>query len=304
MLFPGTALAFPFDMENLTQKVLRYQRTRAGLAEIVGELAWRIYQFPRRTMGWDEDACGEFYLFFHPRLVRLLDRFRDHGRPFESYLWAVLTWQLRNFARDRKRQERSWSATLRLEPGPGFSPGSDAELEERPRMEEPMEQRSLSEIAPLIRSAADRRNLLFLVLKCARGIDPLRAVVISRLAGVEPRRLLDLSAELCELRVSRDERLETLRLRRNRAFSQARLLEDEMSRETDQGRREALAWRLARLRKRMKLAAARMARVGLAPTNREIARVLGVPKGTVDSGLFWLKRKLTVVYDPHNVKAA
>jgi DNA-directed RNA polymerase specialized sigma24 family protein len=29
-----------------------------------------------------------------------------------------------------------------------------------------------------------------------------------------------------------------------------------------------------------------------APTNREIAAALGIPKGTVDSGLIWIKRKL------------
>jgi hypothetical protein len=47
-----------------------------------------------------------------------------------------------------------------------------------------------------------------------------------------------------------------------------------------------------------------MSRVALAPTNREIGRVLGVPKGTVDSGLFWLKRKLASVYDPDNLRPA
>ncbi len=68
-------------------------------------------------MGWDEDACGEFYVFIHPRLIRLLDRFRNQGKPFESYLWAVLGWQLRNFARERSRDERRWKVSLRLEPG-------------------------------------------------------------------------------------------------------------------------------------------------------------------------------------------
>ncbi|MFI5368672.1 MAG: hypothetical protein ACHQ1F_06630, partial [Spirochaetia bacterium] len=53
-----------------------------------------------------------------------------------------------------------------------------------------------------------------------------------------------------------------------------------------------------KVRKRMRAAMSRMARVKLAPTNLEIARVVGVPKGTVDSGLYWLKRKLASVYDP------
>src|SRR5512135_3748450 len=108
-------------MNDLTQKVLAYQKTGHGLREIVEEIGPRVYQFPRRTMGWDEDACGDFYVFIHPRLIRLLERFRDQGRPFESYLWSVLNWQLRNFARDRSRAERGWYVSLRVEPGEGVS---------------------------------------------------------------------------------------------------------------------------------------------------------------------------------------
>ncbi len=67
---------------------------------------------------------------------------------------------------------------------------------------------------------------------------------------------------------------------------------------TDPAGRQAREQALARARRRMRLAMQRMARVGLSPTNREIAALLGVPKGTVDSGLYWLKRKLASVYDP------
>ena len=69
-------------------------------------------------------------------------------------------------------------------------------------------------------------------------------------------------------------------------------------------RTEKLRAGLSRARRRMRLAMNRMARVGLAPTNREIASVLGVPKGTVDSGLYWLKKKLASVYDPDNLRSA
>ncbi len=119
-------------MESLTEKVLLYQKTREGLHDIVNALAPRVYQFPKRKMGWDEDACGEFYVFVHPRLIRLLDRFRDQGKPFESYLSAVLNWQLRNFARDRKRGERSWNVSLRLDAGDPEAQETREKLGSRP----------------------------------------------------------------------------------------------------------------------------------------------------------------------------
>ncbi|MGA2973687.1 MAG: hypothetical protein ABSF77_00075 [Spirochaetia bacterium] len=286
-------------MESLTEKVLQYQKTREGLREIVTELAPRVYQFPRRKMGWDEDACGEFYVFIHPRLIRLLDRFRDQGKPFESYLWAVLNWQLRNFARERKRGERAWSVSLRMEPGDTTVP--DEQIAAGPAVDALP---GALHFAQFIQSPAERRNFLFLSLKCSRMIDQENAKPLAAIAGIAPEALLSLAAGLREVRSDREARLETFRCRRNKAFSRARLLETELQHESDPRRRDMLDAALARARRRMRSAVQRMARVGLAPTNLEIARALGVPKGTVDSGLYWLKRKLASVYDPDNLRSA
>jgi hypothetical protein len=287
-------------MENLTQKVLQYQKTGQGLREIVEEIGPRVYQFPRRTMGWDEDACGDFYVFIHPRLIRLLHRFRDQGRPFESYLWAVLNWQLRNFARDRRREERRWQVSLRVDPGALVT-----------REDNPVDgSTDLGDLAAsavfasCLRSPADRRNFLFLVLKCSRQLDPESAPSLARLAGVATQRLLDLASALRDLRGAREARQEMFRGRRNACYAAIRVLETELAAETDPEKLAALRERLRRTRRRMSVAMQHMSRVALAPTNLEIGRVLGVPKGTVDSGLFWLKRKLASVYDPDNLRPA
>jgi RNA polymerase sigma factor (sigma-70 family) len=282
-------------MESLTEKVLLYQKTREGLHEIVDALAPRVYQFPRRKMGWDEDACGDFFVFVHPRLIRLLDRFNDQGKPFESYLSAVLNWQLRNFARDRKRGERSWNVSLRLH----VDDLGMQDAREKTALRPVAERLSVPEdYVSLIRTDADRRNFLFLALKCARRIGPDNVPLLAAVSGVAEARVLSLSASLLEVRAPRERRLETFRERRNRAFAQSRLLETELLGEVETGRIAVLRASLAKARKRMRAAMIRMACVKLAPTNREIARVMGVPKGTVDSGLYWLKRKLASVYDP------
>jgi hypothetical protein len=160
------------------------------------------------------------------------------------------------------------------------------------------------EITTLIRSGADRKSFLFLVLKCCRAIDPQRAVLLAPIAGVDPKRMLGLVAALRAMRGAREKRLETFRDRRNRAFARTRILEAELQTEADPMRREALQKALGRMRLRMRSAMERMARVGISPTNREIALVLEVPKGTVDSGLYWLKRKLSSVYDPDRQRFA
>jgi DNA-directed RNA polymerase specialized sigma24 family protein len=279
-------------MENLTQKVLQYQKTREGLEGIVGELSPKVYQFPRKTMGWDEDACGEFYLFVHARLIRLIDRFHDQGKPFESYLCAVLNWQLRNFARQRMSSDRAWNVGLRLGMENDLEPEPAATLCIRPGL------------VSMLQSPSDRRNFLFLVLKCMRGLDNANVPMMASLAGVSAESLLDLMSSLRLAREPREHRLWRFRERRNRAFGQIRLLETELKAVCEGQRMETLRRSLARAKRRMSIAMEKMSKIGLAPTNREIAAALGVPKGTVDSGLYWLKRKLSSVYDPDSLRSA
>jgi DNA-directed RNA polymerase specialized sigma24 family protein len=298
-------------MENLTEKVLHYQRTGQGLGDIVNDLAPRVYHFPRRTMGWDEDACGEFYVFVHPRILRLVERFRNQGKPFESYLWAVLSWQVRNFARERGQREREWRVSLRMDPGeqadcgpadaPGRAPAGVPVLV--PPAVDPSAL-PCTDMARAIRSPADRRNFLFLVLKCSRQLDSARAPQFAAMAGVNASRLLDLVDTLRDMRTGRERRLQKFASRRNRAFAKILLLQTELRNEVEAGKIDALREALRRARQRMRSSAAHMARVGMSPTNREIAAVLGIPKGTVDSGLYWLKRKLAAVYDPDHLRSA
>ncbi len=276
-------------MENLTERVLEYQRSRNGLEGLVAEIAPRVLRYPRRRFGWDEDACSEFYLFFHPRLLRILGRFSDQGKPFESYLCSVLHWQVRSFTRRRKRNERAWALGYRLalpEPDGPSDP-------ERPLRSWPVP----GCLDPGRLRPSDRRGLLYLVLKCSRRLGPGDLAAAAQTAGVEPCRLADLVARLQEGQEPAERRLAALRERRNRAFCEARLLETELAGLPDPGEAERLRQRLAAANRRMNTAVARMARVRCDPTNREVARSLGVPKGTVDCGLFWLKRRLAAGYD-------
>jgi RNA polymerase sigma factor (sigma-70 family) len=292
-------------MENLTERVIAYQRSNGGLEELVTALAPRIYAYPRHKLGLDEDACGDFYVYFQPRLLRLLARFKDQGKPFESYLCSVLSWQLKNFARERRRSERGWKTALRLEAADqaGQCAPAEAEPDSWPRMPGFPGEAELR-LRGLLEKECDRRNLVLLALKCLHSLTPERIESLCSLTGFSEDLLHGYVSRLRVRTEPRQGRLKAFRERRNRAFSQARLLETELSEETDPARRDCLAALLARARRRMRTAILRMSRVLINPTNREIAEVMGIPKGTVDSGLYWLKRKLAPVYDPDNSRLA
>jgi RNA polymerase sigma factor (sigma-70 family) len=280
-------------MDALTEKVISFQKTNQGLNELVAAIAPRVYWYPRHKLGWDEDACGEFYAHFQPRLFRLLSRFRDQGKPFETYLCSVMSWQLKNFARDRKKEDCLWNTALRLD-----YPEERAEWEDaRP---DTLDER----MTALFSNGADRRNLLSLCLKNIRHMSPERLSGLAALLDLPEETVNGYASTLRARMAPREERLESFRVRRNRAYSHARLLEQELLEETGPERRGEILERLANTNKRMRTAMHRMSRIKLNPTNREIAETLGVPKGTVDSGLFWLKKKLVSVYDPCSRQSA
>ena len=55
-------------MENLTDRVLQYQRTREGLSEIVAELAPRVYPLlPTKKNGMGRGCLRGLLRFIHPR---------------------------------------------------------------------------------------------------------------------------------------------------------------------------------------------------------------------------------------------
>jgi hypothetical protein len=128
-------------------------------------------------------------------------------------------------------------------------------------------------------------------LKQVRTLSESELGELAGLAGVSPELLEQACARLRQGLLPHERRLELLAGRRTRAFAALCLLEQELAREADPGRREALARRVQRARRALGRSQKRIAAVRLTPSNREIAAVLGLPKGTVDTALYSLKHR-------------
>ncbi len=51
-------------MTQLTEEVLRYQRTGEGLARLIDQISVLVYRFPRAQPGFNEEDGAEFLLRF------------------------------------------------------------------------------------------------------------------------------------------------------------------------------------------------------------------------------------------------
>jgi DNA-directed RNA polymerase specialized sigma24 family protein len=274
------------DAESLNSLVVYYQNTGLGLAEILKRLSLRIYHYPLCKCRGSEDDCGEFYLFFYPRLLRTLKKFQDRGKPFEWYLNSVLHWHYKEYCSQKRREEIRWTVASNAAfwelPDPTWMPVSEG---------------SYTSIIPMdrwgkSRQATYRRRVLFLALKNAHDLDDSAFSWISKLSGIKEDHLVGMVERLRANLYQRELRLHNLYMRQNKIFTKILFLQRELVWEVDPSLKTEIALSMSQLRVRLRTLQSKIRGVKLRPSNREIAELLQIPKGTVDTSLYWFRRQL------------
>jgi hypothetical protein len=275
----------------LTRQVLDYQKTGAGLGRLVNQISEIVYRFPASQSGFSDEDGAEFLLRLLPRITRLIDRYRETGKSFESYLATTLRWQIKSLASDRSG-ERIQLTALR-------GPGSELRDVEQSRVRQavlevreppPTGSRTGASDSPL-RSAQGRR-LIHLSLKMAERLGEPDYRRVAGAAGYNPEWLIRCWQTLRNGCIAQRERRRDVEERRDRAWFQVRCLQYRLRLVLEDDEREAVNRRLAMWRRRYEHALRVLSRMHCGPSHADIARVLGVPKGTVDSSVFYGKREI------------
>jgi hypothetical protein len=150
-----------------------------------------------------------------------------------------------------------------------------------------------------------RKRILLLALKNARHLDDCAIRRMSELAGVEEARLLALVERLRANLYKQELRLHSLYGRQNKIFTKIFILQRDLLWQADPELKAQLVLSLWELRRTLRSIQRKIRRVRLHPSNREIAELLQIPKGTIDTSLYWLRRQLlenepqgTIVQNP------
>ena len=277
-------------MESLNALVAYYQNTGLGLAEIVNRLALRIYNYPLGKRQASEDDCGEFYLYFYPRLIRMLGRFQDRGKPFEWYFNSVLCWHYKVYCSRKRKDQIRWAVARSVlfwelpDPGPAL-PAPALSVD-------PVETVIPFDRFGCSRETTCRKRILLLALKNVRHLDDCAIHWISGFAAVEEDHLVALVERLRANLYKQELRLHRLYRRQNKIFTKIFLFQRDLLWEVDPEVKAQLALSLCELRRALRSVQRKIRRVRLHPSNREIAELLHIPKGTIDTSLYWLRRQL------------
>ena len=234
---------------------------------------------------WKKDECMDYLSWFYPRLSRAIDTFKSTQATFKSYIGTLLRWSAREYQSRRENHDAAensvWEAKL-------------PELYVREEEPDYLKADTTDGIQkPDGKPARNRRQLLILALKCYYYCSDDFLERLAPSVGIKKEKLRHMVDNLRRQRIRKEE---THRLMQERIHSQYyRCIVYEKRLKTmpeNTAIYNKLETQLQKARSRLDAMRQRMAKLKLEATNEQIAQLLGLSKGTVDSNLHALKTRM------------
>ena len=296
---------------KLNDLVRAYHSSGVGRELILERVTALVYETHNKYGFDDEDDAANALLKYRRRILGVIDRFEDRGLPFDVYLASSLRYLARTVRRDRRRILERESVCERASYNEVEYANTDPvvtvplEIEEEP-CANPYSERSangpmVSRRRPRARggliprcpveAAAYSSRLVFLAVKCAWEIDEEGVEYVSTAAGVGRDWLAAAIEQARRSLESERSRVDFLVERRNACWTRLRLLETRLSAEIDHYAKSRLSQTLKKEWMRFNNVREEISAVRPIVPNSVVARILGIPKGTVDSGLYYLRKR-------------
>ena len=280
--------------ETLTQAILAYKVTGKGWSDLSDRISLYVYDYPGNWTDWDEDRCSDFFLSFLPKIPGLVRRFRP-DYSFETYLSSSLHWYIKTFTEKQATREHyeCWAVEVSEDQAMRKSeidPLDFNSSEENTILESPEDCPFELEENGRLKDPILRRRLLYAVLLRAADVDDHRIPVIAGLVDVDPDWLYERTGKARSMVSVKINRRNKLRQRRNECWYQLdgarKRIEGAFDSERQgQWEKKARTWR-----NRYMTACHSIRNMNIAPSHRDIGRLLDVPPGTVSSGLHFLRK--------------
>ena len=237
---------------------------------------------------WPASEYEDFISWFYPRLQKCVDSYKETGASFEAFMNKFILVASREFHTrsviNAVTEYSTWSARVpemyaHEEPPVYNYSKKDTKTEE-----------IITNLIVNRNGKKNTRRILSLIVKCYYYISDDFADMIAPLIGMKPNELLRLLNKIRELRQEKDNYIYLLRERIFCQFYRCMVIEKRISLVNENSiTHKKLLVRQEKARQRLEKMRHRMSNVRTEATNSQIAEVLGVKKGTIDSSLFRLK---------------
>ncbi|OHD21820.1 MAG: hypothetical protein A2Y38_20700 [Spirochaetes bacterium GWB1_59_5] len=283
--------------DELNALVDRKRQGEEGLGVLILErIAKDVYDRPGLYGFKSEDDVGEVFERYWTRIGGLADRYEDMGCGFQAFLVSSLRYMARSIRRKNafrydREETINEDAKALLDPEsmlcrlPLTSVRHHRASSGFPRRDD------LGQSA-----TAFRRRMLFICVKCANVIDDGEAEGLAKAIGLDEDELLQTLTRARASGFGTRQRTESRRRGRDAAWLRMGAASRRLTREVDV---ETRRWLTASIEKDRGLyirAVRLIARSSPMISNKAVAELLCIPKGTVDCGVGRIMRRYKALY--------
>ena len=236
-----------------------------------------------RLFKGDREKWIDFVSWLYPRLSRAIDYYTETGASFDAYIGAIVQWSCKEY-KTREAEHYTtefvcWKARAEEMLACNAEAEYTVELEEDTKLFFPF-----MGIKP--------RHILILLLKSYFFIDDVFLNRISLTIGMNKIELHKMIDKLHQLRSKREDKIHDLQERMHSQYYRCLTFERRLS-STSEGtaKHEKLKNSLDRAHKRYWTLFKRLEGIRKDATNQQVADVLNIPRGTVDSALHNIRKK-------------
>ena len=232
-----------------------------------------------RLFNGDQDRWNDFLVWLYPRFAKAIDLYRDLGSSFDAYMSGLVN----SAAKEYRCREMDHSITEYV-----CWHARTEEMLLRENEPEYLEEKNYV----LIAGDISPRQILFLLLKSYFFVSDEFVEKVAEVIGMKVDLLQGMINELKKRRSIKEAEILDLQERLHCQHYRCLAYQKRMS-ITQPGTdyHEKMKLRLERAKKRFHAMKKRLGGMRLSASNRMIADVLGIPRGTVDSSLFSIKNR-------------
>ncbi len=283
------------EKSNLTQAVEDFKRTGENEKEIIEEIACQIYFSPLLKKYLTREQRNDFLSSFYTGIPFLIRNYQYSGKPFEAYLHFIAKKRVLSYLKKEKEKNEITSII------------EDAHFSQEvyhpvfPDDKIAAEETLVNNIKKV--GKISNKRILFLFLREFSVSEPQKLSAAARLTGYDEEWIQQCADKLRFLVYQRIKRAEELKKYRNRTYFSLFMTERRLSDAVYESERKPLRDKITKLKKKLITINTALTRTHPYPTHKEIALVTGDPKGSVDSGLYYIKQTFLMAAENEKLSA-
>jgi len=238
---------------------------------------------------WNRDDYDDYISWFYPRLQKAIDSYQDVGATFEAFIARFMLISSKEYRTrvitNSITEYSAWSAQL---------PDMYAMYaREEPPVYIPDSVESVIKKLTIDRNGRkNTRRILALILKCYYFVSDDFAEKIAPRLGIDKNELLEMLNKIRLVRQKRDDKIYFMKESLNTQFIRCLVYERRLSlMKENAAAYNKLKLKQKKARERLDNMRKRVTSVRTDATNKQIAEIIGISKGTVDASLYRLKGK-------------